>query len=615
MSEAQPLDLLLDHLKRSRGFDFTGYKRTSLARRVHKRMSEVGVSDYLDYRDRLEANTDEFTSLFNTILINVTSFFRDEQPWEYLAQEIIPQLVTGKAETEAIRVWSTGCATGEEAYSVAILLAEQLGENGFRDRVKIYATDVDEDALTIGRHALYPAKAVSTVPEQLRERYFERSDRGYAFRKELRRCVIFGRNDLLQDPPISRIDLLVARNTLMYFTPETQSRILANFFFALADDGFLMLGKSEVLLTRSNLFLPVNLRRRVFRKAPRMSIRDRLLTLVDDSDRPAHERTDPDLRDAAFEAGATAQVVVTSDGAVTLANKQARQMFGLSTKDLGRQLGELELSYRPVELRSLIEQAQTEGHPISVRDVHYGDDGAGNSRLFDLQVLPLATITGETIGTTVTFVDVTRYNRLTETLERSKHELETAYEELQATAEELETTNEELQSTNEELETTNEELQSTNEELETMNEELQSTNEELETMNDELRRSSDDLNEINAFLESILMSLHGGVVVVDAKLRVLAWNGNSTELWGLRADEVEGEHFLDLDIGLPVGELRGAIRSVLAGERQHATTVLEATNRRGRPITVSVTCTPLFGQSSDVRGAILVVEERQSAQS
>ncbi len=210
----------------------------------------------------------------------------------------------------------------------------------------------------------------------------------------------------------------------------------------------------------------------------------------------------------------------------------------------------------------------------------------------------------------MTFVDITRVQELQQQLNRSKHDLETAYEELQSTNEELETTNEELQSTVEELETTNEELQSTNEELETMNEELQSTNEELQTINAEMRDRSDDLNRANGFLESILKGVRSGVVVLDRDLRVLAWNHHAEDLWGLRGDEVKGQYFLNLEIGLPTDQLRQCIRAALGGNGDFTEKHLAAMNRRGKPITCKVMTTPLVGSNKDVRGVVLMMEEQ-----
>jgi two-component system, chemotaxis family, CheB/CheR fusion protein len=606
---AEDFDGLLEFIRTRRGFDFTGYKRPSLQRRIAKRMDAVEIDGFGAYQQYLEDNQDEFIELFDTVMINVTSFFRDPDTWDYVAKEIVPKIVYDKVAVEPIRVWSTGCASGEEAYTIGILLAEELGEEAFRDRVKIYATDVDEDALSFGRLATYSRKQLEPVSQELRTKYFEPADSGFAFRKDLRRSFIFGRNDLVQDPPIGRIDLLISRNTLMYFRPETQGKVLSNFYFALNEKGYLLLGKSEVLLTRSSLFAPTDLKRRVFEKVPQQLIRERLLSIAR-SDGAGQMPLLPDerIRDAALDAGSVPQLVVALDGTIALANGQARRLFGLGAPDLDRPFSELELSFQPVELRSLIQQSIDTGQPVLVRDVAWPSD-TGEARTYDVQLTPLAAHEGGRIGTAISFSDVTRFRQLEESAERARDELETAYEELQATSEELETTNEELQSTNEELETTNEELQSTNEELETMNEELQSTNEELETMNDELRSRSDDLNEVNAFLESILGSFHGAVVVVDAELAIQAWNDQASELWGLRIDEVLGQHLLNLDIGLPVGRLRDPIRAAVAAGTPDEL-VLEALTRRGRTISCTVTISPLRGAKGDVRGAIVLMEDR-----
>jgi two-component system, chemotaxis family, CheB/CheR fusion protein len=593
---------LLEVIRDNRALDFTGYKRPSLMRRITKRMQQRGIDSFAAYRELLEKEPEEFSPLFDTILINVTSFFRDDLAWDYLVAEIVPKIVESGHD---IRVWSTGCATGEEAYTAAMVFAEALGEDEFRRRVKIYATDIDDDALSVGRHARYTAKQVETVPAELRDKYFENGNAGYAFRQDLRRCVIFGRHDVIQDPPISRIDLLISRNTLMYFTTETQEQILQNFHFALRDDGYLFLGKSEALAARSPLFTPVDLKRRVFARAGR----HRLAVLPPErTERPLPApELEGAIRTLAMDAAPVAQIVVDGNGSLVLANAHARVLFGIKSADLGSPIQDLEVSYRPVELRSRIQQAYAERHPVWIHDVEWPSEGQG--RVLDVQVAPVTSPTGETVGASITFADVTRFNRLREEAAVSKRQLETAYEELQSTVEELETTNEELQSTNEELETTNEELQSTNEELETMNEELQSTNEELETMNDELQLRTDELNEVNSFLESILGSLRAAVVVLDRELKVTGWNDAAFELWGLRPEEVLGKHLMNLDIGLPVERLHGPVRDVLSGDGQPEVT-FGAVNRRGRPVSTRIELVPLDG-SDGVRGAILMMHPQE----
>jgi two-component system CheB/CheR fusion protein len=602
-SDGAPLDVLLAHLKRTRGFDFTGYKRTSLERRIRKRMDAVGVADYGDYLDYLEVHQDEFPALFDTILINVTGFFRDPPAWEYYRSEVLPRLLEAIGPSDQIRVWCAGCASGEETYTMAMVLAEALGTDAYLERVKIYSTEIDEDALNQARQASYGAKDVEAIPAPLLERYFEQGDQRYSFRKDLRRSVIFGRNDLTQDAPISRIDLLTCRNTLMYFNAETQARILNRFHFALNPWGYLFLGKSEMLITHSDLFAPVNVKARVFGKVHRQTFRDRLLSFTNTNHDPEAAPVG-ELREGAFEVSPGAQVVVDVDGLVVMANAHARSMFGLSPGDVGRPLKDLELSFRPVDLRSSLEVAFKESRAVSLKNVT-ATPPAGDSRSLDVQITPVRT-DGRMLGAAILYQDTTRERRLEDELETAKRELGTAYEELQSTVEELETTNEELQSTNEELETTNEELQSANEELETMNEELQSTNEELETINDELRLRSVELNEVNAFLEAILSSLSVAVIVVDNEHRVQVWNAESTELWGVRTDEAQGQHLFGLDIGLPLDGVRGALRRVLGGTDDRVDVELEALNRRGRAVTVKVTLLPLGVTPDAVSGAILL---------
>jgi len=635
------LAALIDHLKRSRGFDFTGYKPASLERRIRKRMQGLNVQEYADYIDYLEVHPEEFEILFNTILINVTAFFRDPAAWDFVAQQVLPDLLSRRPEPASIRVWSAGCASGEEAYTLAMILAEALGVPDYKKRVKIYATDVDEEALNRARAATYDAREVEGVPPKLLETYFEKSDARYAFRKDLRRNVIFGRHDLIQDAPISRVDLLVCRNTLMYFNAETQSHILTRFNFALNDNGILFLGRAETLLTHANTFTPIDLRRRISAKVPRASLgfRDRLLLIAqngapDDSGNGIELQMR--LREAALESAPTAQIVVDASGALILANDRARFLFALSPAEIGHPIQDLKISYRPVEIRSSIDQAYAERQAITIREVEWHSSG-GETRWLDVLVVPLMDPGAGVIGASITFTDVSASKRLqrelehatqelettNEELQSTNEELETTNEELQSTVEELETTNEELQSTNEELETTNEELQSTveelettneelqstNEELETMNEELQSTNEELQTINEELRQRSEELNNVNAFLESVLTSLRGGVAVVDNDLKVLVWNERANDLWGMRSDEVIGRNILGIDIGLPIEQLRQPLRECLSGARGYIEMQIAATNRRGRSIQCRVTCSPLLGFQDVVRGVIVVMED------
>ncbi len=607
------LENLLDYIKRTRGFDFSGYKRTSLSRRILKRIQTVNVDNYSSYLDYLEVHPDEFVELFNTILINVTAFFREPQAWDYIAHEIIPRIINSRDARTPIRIWSAGCASGEETYTVAMLLAEALGMEQCSERVKVFATDVDEEALNYARHASYSPREVQVIPSDLLEKYFEQINGRYIVQKELRRCIIFGRHDLVQDAPISRINLLVCRNTLMYFNTETQAKILDRFHFALDDRGFLFLGKAEMLFTRNHSFTPVDLRRRVFTKTPNGNLREMFLHMPHhNNQQSALEMVDQiRIHEAAFEIDPVAQIVIDLNNSIILANAQARTLFNINIKDLGRPVQDLELSYRPVELRSRIDQVRTHHRTVTLKDVEWSTSER-EIRYLDVQIMPLFNSNTDTlIGIKIIFSDVTRFKQLQNDLVHANQELETAYEELQSTNEELETTNEELQSTVEELETTNEELQSTNEELETMNEELQSTNEELQTINEELRQRSEELNRVNSFLESILTSLRAGVVVLSPDLHILIWNRKAEDLWGLRADEVFLLHFMSLDIGLPLEPLRQPLLAIVTGQSQFHEVLLNARNRRGRAVQCEVICTPLIGTDSEVQGVILLMEEHE----
>jgi two-component system CheB/CheR fusion protein len=295
-------------------------------------------------------------------------------------------------------------------------LAEILPADVFRDRLKIYATDVDEEALAEARHGIYGASKLENVSDDLRERYFERVEQRYVVKPELRRAVIFGRHDVVQDPPISRIDLLTSRNTLMYFTPEAQTRIITNFHFALRDGGYLFLGKSEMMLSRSNLFTPIDLRRRVFQKVARNDPIRPLPRPRASADGALDGGLDGVMREVGFESAPIAQLVVDRAGNLTLANMQARTLFNLAQRDIGKPLKDLEVSYRPVELRSQIDRAYAERHPVALRDVEWHHP-SGEQRVMDVQVAPLVSTGGALVGVGISFVDVTRYKRLQEAVE------------------------------------------------------------------------------------------------------------------------------------------------------------------------------------------------------
>ncbi|MBP2313755.1 CheR family methyltransferase [Azospirillum soli] len=602
-------EALIRYIQESRGLDFRGYKRTSLQRRIRRRMEEVGCEDFATYHGLLEADPQEFIHLLNTVLINVTSFFRDAEAWEVLKKDVVPRILARRADRGPIRIWSAGCASGEEPYSLAMLFAEAMGKDGFCARVKIYATDLDEVALNTARHAMYAPRDVESVPTGLLEKYFERTNNHYVFQRELRKCVIFGRHNIVNDAPISRIDLLVCRNLLIYLESETQNIVLPRLHYALVNDGVLFLGKAETQLARSKMFEPVDLKSRIFRKVPqewRRSLGGSLTMAPEPNNhRPSFQTR---LMEGIVDSSTTAYLSVNSEGQLVFANAMARRLLDVGEVDIGRPFQDLSISYRPTELRSRIEEVQKTGRMVRIDHQEFTRPPGETMRL-TIEISLLYGRDGKPFATLLSFTDTGRNFLLQQELEAAQESLETTIEELQSSNEELETTNEELQSTNEELETTNEELQSTNEELETMNEELRSANEELEVANEELRRQGEESGEFRRYSESVLRSMDVGIIVLDQDLCVRSWNRWGENMWGLRAEEAQGESFLGLDIGLPVQRLRADLERILEKETPQQPVTLNAVDQRGRGVTCRVRLSPLLYEVRETRGVVLIIED------
>ena len=573
MADVAPLDeeleALLAYLRDQRGADFTGYKRPSLTRLISRRMQTVGITSYGAYVDLLQVEPSELGALLDVLLINVTAVFRDPAAWEELAGSLLPEALAALEPDEPVRVWSAACATGEEAYSLAILLHTLLGDEEYKRRVKIYATDIDDQALAVARQGRYrQADLAGLTPEQV-ETYFEPDGAVLRFRADLRPSLIFGRHDLLQDAPISRVVLLVCRNVLMYFTSETQTRVLERFSFALHEHGMLMLGKAEMLLTQSQLFTPISLTQRIFRPRLRPGAGRLAALAVGGQGRHTTLRR---TAEAAFVAAPAAQVVLDADGRVVLLNARAQRALGLQERDVGRLFSELPLSHRRLELRGSVAAVQASGQAAEIRDVAWTPPGAAPGR-WDIRIAPL-TVDGEAQGVHLVFEDVSDRVELQRRLGQLDGELTTAYEELQSSSEELETTNEELQ-----------------------------------TLNDELRDRTLEVDRVNSFLQGILAGLELAVVVVDVDYRVQLWNGGAERLTGLRAFEAEGRPLLDLEVHLPAAQVRDVLRSVVVAGDVPGPVDVELTDRFGRPQRRRLTVTPLLRAGGQVHGAVITLAD------
>ena len=521
MTEEVSLRELLQELAEHRAFDFRGYKRTTLERRFRKRMFQLNIGTYAEYAEYIRKNPDEINELLTTLLINVTEFFRDPPAWEILRHEVLPPMLKQLKPGGSFRAWSAGCASGEEAYSIAIILADLLGPRLQEFDLKIYATDIDEEELTTARRGEYSAEALRRLRPEWRERYFHGKGM-LRVNREIRRLVIFGRSNLAQDAPISHVDLLLCRNVLIYFDSELQTQILQRLHYALEVGGILFLGKSESQLTNSVHFRRLNARWRIFKRiVPNQEDtagEPVLPAEQDESVAPSIGLELETLRQQQrymLETLRIGVLLLGPDDTIIQSNSSMAVLYGLPPTNLvGKRLEDTELLVRTPELSSHLHASRLNNEPTRFQArLKVGTQ----EHLLEITIRPLRNERGERTGSFVYCDDIS------------------TQEKLQTTVEELESTSEELQSANEELETTNEELQSTNEELETTNEELQSLNEELETTNQELEERSKDLDQINNVYSQTLERIRVPVMLVSQDLHIEFWNTMALRLFGFRS--------------------------------------------------------------------------------
>jgi two-component system CheB/CheR fusion protein len=546
------------------GVDFLNYKQPTIRRRLQRRMTATGHRTLADYFTFARSDAAERQQLIKSFLINVTEFFRDPELYEYLQREIIPDLVaTGVERGSELRIWSAGCSTGEEAYSLAIIVAEHLREAQIDLRVRIFATDLDEDAIAFARKGIYSARSLIHVPSDLTERYFQRTEGVLEVSKALRSMIVFGEHGLGQRAPFPRIDLVMCRNVLIYFTPALQRHALQLFAFSLRAGGYLVVGKSESVGTMSEFFSLDDSRFRVFRRLGNQAALPLGMKDVGSFNWvPAvnrMQRSSPASQPSSGMAGGhlavrsrmrgkaedviqnlTAGVVVVNDRYdIQLINAMARRQFGIHAPAVGDDFLHLVTTVDVVELRRVIDRAlRGEAQdPLLVQDRGLsGNDG--RTLQVTAKLLPSQN-DGDPQFVVLEAFDVTERERALRSAEaanaladkaiRSNEEILTANLELTSTIASLRAENEEflvateeIQAATEEMETLNEELHATNEELETLNEELQATAEELNTANDDLQARAVELQEMarvseqrRHLLEATLFQAGRPVVVID----------------------------------------------------------------------------------------------------
>jgi two-component system CheB/CheR fusion protein len=541
---------ILEHVGRQASIDFRPYKTSTILRRIGRRMAVTHNRTMRDYVDYLKLHPEEVGELVKAFLINVTQFFRDTDAFAFLKSEILPKLVARARERDRVlRFWAAGCATGEEPYSLAMLLTDILGAELPQWSVKIFATDLDEAAINFARRGLYSENLLKGISGEYRERFFERVDHGYRISKTLRQIVIFGQQDLSRSAPFPRIDLVLCRNVLIYFTPELQDYVLNQFAFSLYPNGYLFLGKAETVRPIQTFYELINKQWKVYRcisnalpsarrpslpnsSAPRME-GPQMHSQHRNIGKPSVDQEPPSpsielsqlrrFNELLLRFLPMGIVIIDRTYRILTANGAARRLLGL--RDVGTEQDFLHavrgIPYH--ETRNTIDTVFRERSALNLPEIELDISAGGNGRFVSLSFSLMQLEAGAPDLATISIMDVTQQvqvRRHLETVQAEQaqlmNELGTANkrlsdvnkelmdtnEELQVANEELVLTHEELQASIEEFETTNEELQATNEELETNNEELQATNEELETTNDELRARTSELQELTSILEN-----------------------------------------------------------------------------------------------------------------
>jgi two-component system CheB/CheR fusion protein len=617
---------ILERIKAARHFDFREYKRATLKRRIERRMSDRKCRTHADYLNLLARDHGEIDALVSSLLIKVTSFFRDAEAWDALSSRIIPQILQEKRPGQELRVWCAGCATGEETYSIALLLAEALGPSFVNDDLKIFGTDLDEGAVAYARRGHYTAQQVESVPAAMLERWFVRDGVGYSLNKDIRRKVVFGVNNLVSDAPISRLDLLLCRNVFIYLEANLQKLVLTRFHYALRRSGTLMLGKSELIPFAAKIFEPIDLPRRIYRKDHRREgamAQERLLGLLEQEsqhrnadDNSGRSVVDQFHRDVL--SSLRVPVIATAiDGSVTAWNRAATILWGRNEANVvGKKLTALNLAGLPGDLLIEKSTAVREGKVERERgDSTMTDVADGRSRAVAVNIWPLRDAKDTINGLLYVVEDVTQLRdlelelrRVNEERQSAFEELQTTNEELQSSNEELETTNEELQSANEELQTTNEELQSTNEELETTNEELQSTNAELDATNRELAHRTEELNRFWFSQRTIIRSLSAAVIVIDAEGRITVWNLAAERLLGIAEGEAVGQTLWTLHVPALTRATLQRVRKTLADKRALRAEEVEYELPTGTSGTATLAAVPILDDKVS-RGAVLIFED------
>jgi len=576
----QLLHDILIQLRTGTGHDFKHYKRATVLRRIERRMQVTGQPDLSGYYRYLQDNPEETKSLLEDMLIGVTNFFRDREAFEALERDVVPQLVSAaisaQREKEEIRVWSAGCSTGEEVYSLAMLLTDQLQLDASAASLQLFATDIDERAISVGRAGLYPQAILTDVPPSRLRHYFLKEDDHYRIRKEIRERVLFAKHSLLSDPPFSQIDLIVCRNLLIYLDREVQREILQMFHFSLRPGGFLFLGSSESADACHELFTPVDKRNRIFRaktgtgnsrRTPTMPrggyVRSNVSREAPQSS-VQRKLSFGDIHQRALEHAAPPSVIVDSNADILNMSESAGRFLRHAGGELSRNLLTLILPELRLEIRTTLFQVQQSGVPVKSREVPINRDE--RRYIIDLVAHPYKEEDSDSEYVLVIFEEVeidpaelamtTVLQTESQVLSNLERELQRTKLHLQDTIEQSEVSSEELKASNEEMQAINEELRSATEELETSKEELQSINEELLTVNFELKTKVEETDKINDYLTNLIASTDIATVFVDRSMRIKWFTPRAIDIFSMLPVDT-GRSLLDITHRLDYENLAG----------------------------------------------------------
>ena len=562
-----PLRELLALLRARTRHDFANYKRSTLLRRVERRLQVTECEDLPEYLEHVREHPEELQGLLRDLLISVTNFFRDPEAFARLGGVIVPRMFEGKGAGDQIRVWVSGCATGEEAYSVAMLLSEHADTLAAPPAIQIFATDIGEDALAFARNGLYPNTIAADVSHERLKRFFVREGQCYRVKRELREVVLFAPHNVLRDPPFSKLNLVSCRNLLIYINRQTQERVFEIFHFALRPGGFLFLGASESPDGETGLFAPVEKEQRIFQRRDGDSAFKSMPVLPESGSWQVRltsvvpPQPAPDARAAAFtfgemhyralEAFAPPSVLVNADCDIVHLSEHAGRYLRFAGGDPSRNLLKVAHPDLRAELQTLLVTAAQHGGvtrkvPVNldgekryVRVTARPSAAAGAAHGFMLVLFEeQEAASAADVAAEAERADESRATGLEPVVRQMEDELHRTRERLRAAVEEYETSVEELKASNEELQAMNEELRSASEELEASREESQAVNEELATVNVELREKIEEITRANSDLQNLMASTHIATLFLDRELRVKRYTASAQELFNLIPGDV-----------------------------------------------------------------------------